>query len=55
MFELTFFFWSAFTGLVTGVAIWAIWGGDIFPAEPDPRGDPGTWTKEEMRRWLAAV
>ncbi|PNY28707.1 Uncharacterized protein TCAP_01368, partial [Tolypocladium capitatum] len=26
----------------------------MFPAEPDPKGDPETWTGEEMRRWLAA-
>ncbi|KAK3378415.1 hypothetical protein B0H63DRAFT_479841 [Podospora didyma] len=43
----------AFTGLVTGVALWAIWGGDMFPAEGDPKGDPESWSKEEMRRWLA--
>ncbi|KAH6636967.1 hypothetical protein F5144DRAFT_569278 [Chaetomium tenue] len=44
----------AFGGLVTGVAIWAIWGGDMFPQEPDPKGDPETWSREELRRWLAA-
>lgn len=44
----------AFTGLVTGVAVWAIWGGDIIPAESDPKGNPEEWTKEEMRRWLHA-
>ncbi|KAH6626219.1 hypothetical protein B0J18DRAFT_424262 [Chaetomium sp. MPI-SDFR-AT-0129] len=44
----------AFGGLVTGVAVWAIWGGDMFPQEQDPKGDPGTWSKEELRRWLAA-
>ncbi|KAK1770446.1 hypothetical protein QBC33DRAFT_267071 [Phialemonium atrogriseum] len=44
----------AFTGLVTGVAVWAIYGGAIFPNESDPKGDPETWTREEMRRWLAA-
>jgi len=45
----------AFTGLVTAVAVWTIWGqGDMFPREQDPSGDPETWTKEEMRRWLAA-
>ncbi|KAK1754521.1 hypothetical protein QBC47DRAFT_384140 [Echria macrotheca] len=42
----------AFTGLVTGVAVWAIWGGDMFPAEKDPKGDPETWTEAEMRTWL---
>ncbi|KAH6845499.1 hypothetical protein B0I37DRAFT_380317 [Chaetomium sp. MPI-CAGE-AT-0009] len=44
----------AFGGLVTGVAVWAIWGGDLFPREQDPKGDPETWTREELRRWLAA-
>ncbi|KAK0635345.1 hypothetical protein B0T17DRAFT_612223 [Bombardia bombarda] len=44
----------AFTGLVTGVAVWAIWGGDVFPQQQDPNGDPDTWTREELRRWLAA-
>ena len=27
----------------------------MFPREPDPKGGPETWTREEMRRWLAAV
>ncbi len=27
----------------------------MFPAEPDPKGDPATWTREDLRRWLAAV
>ncbi|KAL2157621.1 hypothetical protein VTH06DRAFT_6000 [Thermothelomyces fergusii] len=44
----------AFTGFVAGAAVWAIWGGDMFPREPDPKGDPETWTTEELRRWLAA-
>ncbi|KAE8351891.1 hypothetical protein BDV28DRAFT_158332 [Aspergillus coremiiformis] len=41
-----------FAGMVTAAAAWAIWGSDIFPAEPDPTGDPETWTAEEMKRWL---
>ncbi|KAJ0334375.1 hypothetical protein COL5a_000432 [Colletotrichum fioriniae] len=45
----------AFGGLVTAVAVWAIYGGDMFPAGPDPTGKPEDWTREEMRRWLAAV
>ncbi|PSS25266.1 hypothetical protein M430DRAFT_33036 [Amorphotheca resinae ATCC 22711] len=50
--KTTFF---AFTGIVTAVAAWAILGpGDMFPREEDPSGDPETWTREEMRRWLAA-
>ncbi|CAK7267110.1 hypothetical protein SEPCBS57363_002433, partial [Sporothrix epigloea] len=44
----------AFSGIVTGVAFWAIWGGDMFPQANDPNGDPETWTREELRRWLAA-
>ncbi|RKU43434.1 hypothetical protein DL546_005807 [Coniochaeta pulveracea] len=44
----------AFAGLVTGVAIWSIWGGDMFPQAADPKGDPETWSMEELRRWLAA-
>ncbi len=40
---------------MTGVAIWAIWGGDVFPAESDPKGNPETWTRDELRRWLANV
>lgn len=45
----------AFTGLVTGVAVWAIWGGDMFPSETDPKGDPETWTESEMQTWLRLV
>ncbi|KAF4589230.1 hypothetical protein GQ602_003119 [Ophiocordyceps camponoti-floridani] len=44
----------AFGGMVAAAAAWTIMGGSIFPAEPDPKGDPQTWTREEMRRWLAA-
>jgi hypothetical protein len=40
---------------VTAAAAWTIFGGDIFPAQDDPKGDPETWTREEMRRWLKAV
>ncbi|PYH47413.1 Ish1 domain-containing protein [Aspergillus saccharolyticus JOP 1030-1] len=43
-----------FTGMVTAAAVWAIWGSDMFPAEPDPTGDPETWSHDEMRRWLRA-
>ncbi|KAF4216719.1 hypothetical protein CNMCM8980_007288 [Aspergillus fumigatiaffinis] len=38
--------------MVTAAAAWAIWGGDMFPSEPDPTGDPEDWTADEMRRWL---
>ncbi|CAG9944449.1 unnamed protein product [Clonostachys rosea f. rosea IK726] len=44
----------AFGGAVAAAAVWSIWGGDIFPAEPDPKGNPEEWTREEMRRWLGA-
>lgn len=45
----------AFGGVVVAAAAWSIFGGDLFPAQEDPKGDPETWTREEMRRWLAAV
>ncbi|KAI9742245.1 MAG: hypothetical protein M1818_004145 [Claussenomyces sp. TS43310] len=45
----------AFSGLVTAAAVWSIWGSDMFPVQPDPVGDPNTWTEPELRRWLAAV
>ncbi|KAH8664046.1 hypothetical protein BX600DRAFT_289982 [Xylariales sp. PMI_506] len=45
---------KGFAGLVTAVSVWAIWGGDMFPAAEDPKGNPESWTREEMRRWLAA-
>ncbi|KAJ4423510.1 hypothetical protein N0V82_001835 [Gnomoniopsis sp. IMI 355080] len=44
----------AFGGLVTAVGMYSIWGGDLFPAGEDPKGKPEDWTREEMRRWLAA-
>ncbi|KAI0186813.1 hypothetical protein F4808DRAFT_447233 [Astrocystis sublimbata] len=46
----------AFSGLVTAAVAWSFWGGDMFPAnaQTDPIGDPATWTREELRRWLAA-
>ncbi|ESZ97297.1 hypothetical protein SBOR_2325 [Sclerotinia borealis F-4128] len=44
-----------FTGIVTAAAVWSIWGTDMFPKEEDPTGDPETWSREELRRWLAAV
>ncbi|PON26864.1 hypothetical protein TGAM01_v204365 [Trichoderma gamsii] len=43
-----------FGAVVTAAAAWTIFGGDIFPAQDDPKGDPETWTREEMRRWLKA-
>ncbi|KAG9244956.1 hypothetical protein BJ878DRAFT_459273 [Calycina marina] len=44
----------AFGGIITAVAAWSIWGQDMFPKEQDPTGEPERWTREEMRRWLAA-
>lgn len=44
-----------FAGIVTAAAAWAIWGGDIFPQQPDPKGNPEDWTLDEMRRWLNNV
>lgn len=48
-------YFTAFSALVTGAVAWSLWGGEIFPSEPDPTGNPEEWTREEMRRWLAAV
>jgi hypothetical protein len=44
----------AFGGAVAAAAVWSIWGGDMFPSHTDPTGNPESWTREEMRRWLAA-
>ncbi|KAF3056263.1 hypothetical protein GL218_06621 [Daldinia childiae] len=44
----------AFSGLVTAALAWSLAGGSIFPSQDDPKGDPETWTREELRRWLAA-
>ncbi len=44
-----------FAGLVTAVAAWGIWGGDMFPQAADPKGDPENWTEEDMKRWLDSV
>ncbi|OCK77238.1 hypothetical protein K432DRAFT_384850 [Lepidopterella palustris CBS 459.81] len=42
-----------FAAIVTAVAAWSIWGtSDIFPAQPDPTGDPSSWTADECRQWL---
>ncbi|KAF3403053.1 hypothetical protein DPV78_004328 [Talaromyces pinophilus] len=43
-----------FAGIVTAVSAWSIWGSDMFPAEPDPKGEPEEWTTEELKRWLRA-
>lgn len=43
--------------MVTAVAAWSIWGGDIFPAQlpPEPAGEPETWSLEDLRGYLKAV
>lgn len=43
----------AFGGVVAAATAWML-AGDLFPADPDPKGEPETWTREEMRRWLEA-
>ncbi|KAK1827865.1 hypothetical protein QBC39DRAFT_266316 [Podospora conica] len=45
----------AYAGLVTGVAVWAIWGGDLLPQRGAPTGHPETWSEEELRSWLREV
>lgn len=44
-----------FAGLVSAATIWSIWGQDMFPKEEDPKGEPETWTEEQMKRWLNNV
>ncbi|KAK3642803.1 hypothetical protein LTR56_010629 [Elasticomyces elasticus] len=41
-----------FAGLITAVSVWSIWGGDMFPQAADPKGEPETWSEEDMKRWL---
>ncbi|EME39412.1 hypothetical protein DOTSEDRAFT_66408 [Dothistroma septosporum NZE10] len=43
-----------FTGLIAAATAWSIWGGDMFPKEEDPTGEPENWTETEMKRWLNA-
>ncbi|KAK4897570.1 hypothetical protein LTR27_004714 [Elasticomyces elasticus] len=43
-----------FAGLITAVSVWSIWGGDMFPQAADPKGEPETWSEEDMKRWLNA-
>ncbi|OAA56419.1 Stress-responsive protein Ish1 [Cordyceps fumosorosea ARSEF 2679] len=43
----------AFGGVVVAATAWML-AGDLFPPDEDPKGDPETWTREEMRRWLEA-
>ncbi|KFX87463.1 hypothetical protein O988_03766 [Pseudogymnoascus sp. VKM F-3808] len=43
---------AAFAGIVTAAAAWSIWGSDLFPAQPDPTGNPDNWTEQELRQWL---
>lgn len=44
-----------FAAVITGVAAWSIWGGDMFPQQEEPKGDPRNWSEEDMRRWLDNV
>lgn len=44
-----------FAGLVVLASVSGIFGGDMFPAQKDPTGDPETWTDDELRRWLQAA
>lgn len=44
-----------FAGLVALASLASIFGGDMFPAEKDPTGNPDHWTEEELRRWLKIV
>ena len=44
-----------FAGLVAVASFANLFGGDIFPAEKDPKGAPETWTEDELRRWLKRV
>jgi len=32
--------------------MWTILNGEMFPPEPEPKGNPDDWTKEECARWL---
>ncbi|GAB7357519.1 hypothetical protein MBLNU459_g0047t1 [Dothideomycetes sp. NU459] len=41
-----------FAGVVTAVAAWSIFGGDMFPQEADPKGEPESWSEDELKRWL---
>ncbi|KAF4471898.1 hypothetical protein FALBO_1190 [Fusarium albosuccineum] len=46
---------QVFGATVIMAVAYVCWGDDgkpIFPAEKDPTGDPKTWTREELRRWL---
>lgn len=44
-----------FAGLVALASFASIFGGDMFPAQKDPTGNPETWTEDELRRWLKNV
>ncbi|KAI5461644.1 hypothetical protein BGZ63DRAFT_386292 [Mariannaea sp. PMI_226] len=44
----------AFGLVVIAATAKVIWGTEMFPPEKDPTGDPNAWSREEMRRWLAA-
>lgn len=44
-----------FAGLVALASMASMFGGEMFPAEKDPTGEPETWTDDEIRRWLKSV
>lgn len=44
-----------FAGLVALASLSSIFGGEMFPAQKDPTGNPESWTDEELRRWLKNV
>lgn len=44
-----------FAGLVALASLSSIFGGEMFPAQKDPTGDPETWTDDDLRRWLKNV
>ncbi|CZT18446.1 uncharacterized protein RCC_04291 [Ramularia collo-cygni] len=41
-----------FAALISGVAMYSIWGQDMFPREQDPAGEPETWTADQQRKFL---
>lgn len=36
--KILMFLSSGFAGIITAVAAWSIWGGDLFPADKEPTG-----------------
>jgi len=44
-----------FAGLITGVAVWSIWGQDMFPKPEEPKSKPEEWSDEQLLSWLKHV